>query len=895
VSQERNFQKKRQNVLLVLQHLGYLKHFENTLQKLTGQGTFVTVIYYKQKKHFSPAVLDRISKFNNIQVIYFDSIISGSDKKLSSKMRRNIDFFQYKKSIYKDCPELVARFKPVSEWRSDFPESYIKSLSSSSETGKIKTPEQKIELLSDLFYSFIAPSAKLVKKLNKVKPNSILISPFLDGDVEPYAFLKYGRERQIPVTYLMASWDNLQNKGVAQPAPDQYLVWTDEHKRQMIEIHGADEDRVHVVGSEILETWGRYTNIIESSTIVPGNREIRILYFCSSPFISAGKEDELLIRIINFLAEKNFNGCQIQFTIKTHPQVDLINFKAKLEHDTKFNFVTIHNSLQNVSDDELVRSEFMEMLQKNDICIGLNTSILLESAIQGSTSVMISNTFENFKFPKTLHSTFLSKYATTVVKDFSEFDDLLENLEKYSNLTSENTEKIRRDFLISNDDSVSSRVMQALISAQLRIVKSFPLDVSEDTISLKFKNLRIMFNSVFLALSKWATYRKVISILRDSGARSLFQHIQLHFQYHRMSKYELPNVKLSLSEMNQIQEILLVPKELGSQEKNDDFLMWDTISSDFRKFKIKEPETYSQILDHSVDRIRDIASGYDNIVIGPWFSELGFELLYWVPFLNHVMTGDIWKEKNVITVSRGGVEELYRFIPNRHINLLEFYTQVEWSKATSRVWGKLGGLKQSQFVSEEIELLRMIRNHTDVCKTGRTLVLHPSIMFSLFRPFWRNKDWNASLVEKYLDFPELSPGKTENYCAVKIYSRPSLLLDNETSSAIRSLLDAEALPLRIIVSDSYEDDHEVMMLKSTQRAQVIHIEDYVSNLHEQFVVIKESRACYTTYGGLSYFGLYQGKPSFGLYSDSSKFDQQHLKVANILARKFGTELVLIQV
>ncbi|NDG73501.1 MAG: hypothetical protein EBY32_19805, partial [Proteobacteria bacterium] len=60
------------------------------------------------------------------------------------------------------------------------------------------------------------------------------ISPFLDGDVEPYAFLKYGRERQIPVTYLMASWDNLQNKGVAQPAPDQYLVWTDEHKRQMI-------------------------------------------------------------------------------------------------------------------------------------------------------------------------------------------------------------------------------------------------------------------------------------------------------------------------------------------------------------------------------------------------------------------------------------------------------------------------------------------------------------------------------------------------------------------------------------------------------------------------------------------------------------------------------------
>lgn len=886
---------KQSNVVFLLQHLGYLKHFEKTIQELTEHGAFVTIMYYKKKESFTPKLQDRILKLSRVQVIFHDNIISKSGKKLSSKMRQNIDFFHYQKTVFKYCPELAARFNPVLSWKRKFPENYIDFLSRSSETEKFTTLEQKIEVLSALFDSYIEPSRKLVKKLQEIKPTSILISPFLDGEAEPYAFLKYGRSRQIPVTYLMASWDNLQNKGVLLPAPDQYLVWTEDHKRQLIELHNADEKKVHVVGSEILEIWGRTGTKIGDLAITSKVRKIRILYFCSSPFIADGKEVTLLMRIINHLAEKNLNGWQIWLTIKTHPQVEVEKIRTMLGSNEKFNFVTILDLNQTFTDDELTQSHLRAIIHKNDICVGLNSSILLESVMQGLPFIMISNTFEELRFPKTLHSTFLSQYATAVITDLNGLDKYLESAKEFSVRNSEITKQIREDFLITNNKTVSSRVRQTLSNLELAHQQLFSSDDSKVQQLLTKKNSYLNSQGILLMLFKWKTYERILDILRNQGVRALFYHIKLFIQHNKMSKRILLDSKSSLSEIDQIQKILLLPNEIDSDKENADYLNWDTILSDSRIFKIKDSETYIQLINHSVNRIRNIASGYENIVIGPWFSELGFELLYWVPFLNHVMTNEVFQGKNIVTISRGGVEELYGFIPNKHINLLEFYDQTEWTEITSHIWQKLGGLKQSKVVPEEVEILRKIRNRVGICERGRTLVLHPSIMYSLFRPFWRNKSWNADAIESYLDFPEFSPGKTENYCAVKIYSRPSLTMDPKTTSAIKSLLDAEKLPLKIIVSDSYKDDHEVMNVKISSRAQLIHIDDYVSNLYKQFAVIKESCASYTTYGGLSYFGLYFGKICYSLYSDSSKFDQQHLKVARLLADKFSSELVLIQV
>ena len=43
-----------------------------------------------------------------------------------------------------------------------------------------------------------------------------------------------------------------------------------------------------------------------------------------------------------------------------------------------------------------------------------------------------------------------------------------------------------------------------------------------------------------------------------------------------------------------------------------------------------------------------------HIVVGPWLSEVGFELLYWIPFLNWVKTYRPFDPERMVVVSRGG-------------------------------------------------------------------------------------------------------------------------------------------------------------------------------------------------------------------------------------------------
>jgi hypothetical protein len=293
--------------------------------------------------------------------------------------------------------------------------------------------------------------------------------------------------------------------------------------------------------------------------------------------------------------------------------------------------------------------------------------------------------------------------------------------------------------------------------------------------------------------------------------------------------------------------------------------------------------------------INELVCRYDNIVIGPWFSELGFELLYWIPFINSLFIEKTFANKNVVTISRGGVDEFYSFLPGRHFNLLEHYSQENWSKITSDIWRDLGGLKQSKMVKQEVGMLLKLKTELNFNQNSRTLVIHPSLMFSLFRPFWRNKTWSVDLISKELNFPNFSKQESGSFGAVKIYSRPSLSISEASAKSIKEFLAKEKIKLMIISSDSYKDDHEVLVLDRIENSILVPIDEYENNLKLQLDVIKKSSASYTTYGGLSYYALYLGKSSFGFFTDSSKFDLQHLKVAGLLEAKFGSQLILKQI
>ena len=41
------------------------------------------------------------------------------------------------------------------------------------------------------------------------------------------------------------------------------------------------------------------------------------------------------------------------------------------------------------------------------------------------------------------------------------------------------------------------------------------------------------------------------------------------------------------------------------------------------------------------------------IVVGPWFGEVGFELLYWIPYVTYLKELYGWDPKKICVISRG--------------------------------------------------------------------------------------------------------------------------------------------------------------------------------------------------------------------------------------------------
>ena len=66
------------------------------------------------------------------------------------------------------------------------------------------------------------------------------------------------------------------------------------------------------------------------------------------------------------------------------------------------------------------------------------------------------------------------------------------------------------------------------------------------------------------------------------------------------------------------------------------------------------------------------------ILIGPWLSEAGFELLYWIPFLAWAKAYGNLDPSQLVVISRGGAASWYRDITTNYEDVLSFYSPEEF-------------------------------------------------------------------------------------------------------------------------------------------------------------------------------------------------------------------------
>src|SRR5687767_2389111 len=184
---------------------------------------------------------------------------------------------------------------------------------------------------------------------------------------------------------------------------------------------------------------------------------------------------------------------------------------------------------------------------------------------------------------------------------------------------------------------------------------------------------------------------------------------------------------------------------------------------------------------------RALASGASSgrpIIVGPWTSEVGYEALYWIPFLHWALDCYRIDRQRVIAVSRGGTEAWYRGVAGRYVDVFDCMGPDEFA-GEMRTRREQGDQKQLTTSGLDRHLAGLVAERVGI---RDAVVWHPGLMYQLFRSFWYG-DRSLQFFLRHTDFdrtraalttavhqpvPADLPALPSGYVAVKFYTGPSL-------------------------------------------------------------------------------------------------------------------------
>lgn len=281
------------------------------------------------------------------------------------------------------------------------------------------------------------------------------------------------------------------------------------------------------------------------------------------------------------------------------------------------------------------------------------------------------------------------------------------------------------------------------------------------------------------------------------------------------------------------------------------------------------------------------------VIVGPWTGEVGFELIYWVPFVRWVLRTYHIPADRLWIVSRGGTQSWYGGLAARYVDTFEFFSPDEFRTATAEA------KKQRRVGAFDADVVERV---TSAHHLGRPELLHPGLMYRLLMPFWKDL---ASLarVEKYaiydrLDVPDdpVLAGLPSDYVAARFYFSDCFPDTPANRAFVATTIDSVSrqIPVVLLNTPFAVDDHRDV---ETTGGRVRHIGEHMPparNLAVQTAVIGRARAFIGTYGGYSYLAPFCGITSLAFYAERS-FRSHHLQVAqHIFAKLGGASLVPLE-
>ena len=287
------------------------------------------------------------------------------------------------------------------------------------------------------------------------------------------------------------------------------------------------------------------------------------------------------------------------------------------------------------------------------------------------------------------------------------------------------------------------------------------------------------------------------------------------------------------------------------------------------------------------------------LIVGPWVGEVGFELLYWIPFLNWALRSYELDRRRLIVVSRGGASPWYRHLTREYLDVFSLFSLEEYREANEARWDKAGHQKQYSLEQMDRDIVERAKERAGL---QHVELLHPSLMYKLLRFCWFEKA-GMGLLKYHTDYRRLAPIERSpalkdlpsEFVAVRFYFRPSFPDTPENRrfalDTIRSI--SRDVPVVLLNTGLRPDEHEDLDVPGSGVYRVDRLMMLEQNLEIQTEIISHARAFVGTYGGLAYVGPFYGVPSISFYSTESELVPVHIDVSWRLGQAMGVPVSVV--
>jgi len=315
---------------------------------------------------------------------------------------------------------------------------------------------------------------------------------------------------------------------------------------------------------------------------------------------------------------------------------------------------------------------------------------------------------------------------------------------------------------------------------------------------------------------------------------------------------------------------------------------------------IKVKHRISRVINR--DRLNNETLAKSKLVIfGPWLGEVGSELQYWIPFIRRIRQ-ELFPDKRVIAISRGGVESWYKDITEEYIELFHYLSINEYIRLREVIVQNAGLEKQLIMVSQEKSLINKI---TEENRLDDYYIIHPSTMWKEVLPWAEGKAFINNILsmfsfkkfeisEKYKNIVDKF-NLPRKYLAVKFYESRLFPRTQKNILFIKNLINLLTKKVYLVnLNNSKIDNHSSFSFDFNN--QIVSITDQLKseiNLGVQTEIIRRSSGFLGTNGGFSVLPAFVGKPSLNFYSTTlSKFMPtyfQHEIMAKKIFDDFGID------